>query len=141
MRLAGLAIKRGLIVANLDEIDLGLLMSFAVEGFLPAQDYSEASVNHVLKAWLARGGRMLRSDHVELRRTLIDLQFLSRDDFCRCYRLAASPPARFAGILGALSGQSLSEIVESARTAHENERAIRLEAYRQAQGTAPLSSR
>ena len=47
-------------------------MAAAALAFDPQREYSEAEVNEVLKAWLAGAGAMLATDHVELRRWLVD---------------------------------------------------------------------
>jgi hypothetical protein len=58
---------------------------------------TEAAVNQALVQWLHEIGSMLRIDHVELRRTLIDLRYWRRDGFGRTYErqsLPADHPAR-----------------------------------------------
>ena len=54
---------------------------------------SEREVNDRLVAWLAGPGAMLATDHVELRRWLVDLSLLERDGYGREYRRVAPPVA------------------------------------------------
>tara|TARA_B100000749_G_scaffold179463_1_gene138628 strand:- start:639 stop:1112 length:474 start_codon:yes stop_codon:yes gene_type:complete len=42
------------------------------------QEYSEGEINQVLQAWLTDVGRSIEIDHVELRRRLIDHEYLGR---------------------------------------------------------------
>lgn len=44
-----------------------------------ARTYSEKELNEALKKWLADVGRNIETDHVNLRRTLIDERYLTRD--------------------------------------------------------------
>lgn len=53
---------------------------------LPAVVMSEKAVNVALKAQLAGAARFLDTDHVELRRWLVDGGWLTRDGFGREYR-------------------------------------------------------
>jgi hypothetical protein len=59
-------------------------------------DYHEKQVNQALINWLARTKGFLRTDHVELRRTLIDYRLWQRDDGGRCYRRSRNVDSRFA---------------------------------------------
>jgi hypothetical protein len=124
-RLASLATKHGLLVSNLDDVDLALLMHSATSPLSQSEVYSEASVNRTLKHWLANEGGMLRTDHVELRRTLIDLQFLVRDGFGRAYTRPAAAPARFREVLETLGDSDLAAVALEARESFERQRAAR----------------
>jgi tRNA(adenine34) deaminase len=86
--------------------------------------YTEAEVNLRLRDWLANAGAMVDTDHVELRRWLIDARLLSRDAFGREYR-RAPPPEAFHASLRALSGLDLGLVATEAREAHQRERAAR----------------
>ena len=86
--------------------------------------YSEAEVNERLRGWLANAGAMIETDHVELRRWLIDARLLARDGFGREYRRVAAPEA-FGASMRALSGLDLGLVAAEAREAHERERAAR----------------
>jgi len=61
---------------------------------LPADgSVAEREVNERLVGWLAGPGAMLSTDHVELRRWLVDLGLVERDGYGRAYRRAPPPPA------------------------------------------------
>lgn len=49
-------------------------------------EFTETTTNHALKCWLKEEGSMLRIDHIELRRTLIDLCFWTRDGYGLIYQ-------------------------------------------------------
>ncbi len=53
---------------------------------LPATPMTEPEVNRALKAALSGAARCLGTDHVELRRWLVDARWLTRDGFGREYR-------------------------------------------------------
>lgn len=135
-RFSSLAVKRGLLLSSVSDVDLSLLMHSALNGFEPAEVYSEAAVNALLKAWLLGDGRMLRTDHVELRRTLVDLQFLERDGFGRAYRRCALAPVRFREVIESLGDADLNDAARAARDNHERERVRRRDAH-QAQARQP----
>ena len=119
-----LAAFRRLAVAN--SVSLGGLQSgrqfefvvitaAAALAFAAGRDYREAEVNALLKEWLAGPGTMLATDHVEVRRTLVDCRLLERDGFGRRYTRAAAPEA-WQAALDALAGVDLAaERVRSAR--------------------------
>ena len=54
--------------------------------FPESQEFDEREVNQRLLAWLADHGRNLATDHVTLRRALVDEGFLERDRRGRAYR-------------------------------------------------------
>jgi len=59
---------------------------------IPAQQLlDEAQANEILKEFLAGPGRFLDTDHVELRRTLVDAGFIARNDYGAEYRLGTLP--------------------------------------------------
>jgi hypothetical protein len=124
-RFASLATKRGLLVSSLGDLDLALLMHSATRSFLQNEVYGEGQVNQTLKDWLADEGRMLRTDHVELRRTLIDLQFLARDGFGRAYTRPTIPPARFRDVVESIAQSDLTVIAREARDSFDRQRAAR----------------
>lgn len=59
-----------------------VLFEHIVQSFEPGRSYSEAEVNSILRAWTEGGA----SDHVSLRRYLVDAGLLSREDntYRRC---------------------------------------------------------
>jgi hypothetical protein len=128
-RFASLATRQGLLISSLNDADLALLMHSASSRFSQDQVYSEACVNRALKDWLANEGCMLRTDHVELRRTLIDLQFLGRDGFGRAYTRPATAPLRFRGVLETVGDSDLTAVAHEARDNFERQRAARRAAH------------
>jgi len=95
--------------------------SLAVPSVTPL---SEREVNDRLVAWLAGPGAMLSTDHVELRRWLVDLGLLERDGYGREYRRAA-PPVAYAAAVAALAAIDAGAVAEAARVDLARERAER----------------
>lgn len=83
-----LAVKRGLLLGNMSRSDLLVTLAVAARCLPSTAPCTEAAVNAALKAWLAGTGAMLRIDHVELRRALIDAGLWRRDGFGRAYERA-----------------------------------------------------
>jgi len=86
---------------------------------------TEREVNTRLVAWLAGPGAMLSTDHVELRRWLVDLGLVERDGYGRAYRRAARPPAAYAEAVAALAAIDTAAVAEAARVELARERAER----------------
>ena len=86
-------------------------------------------VNRILEAWLAGPGAMLRTDHVELRRWMVDAGFVGRDGFGRAYLRGEPEAARATALLGDVSAGTLEDAVLTERTAKAAERAARRQAY------------
>jgi Uncharacterized protein conserved in bacteria (DUF2087) len=80
----------------------------------PDVTLSEREVNDRLVAWLAGPGAMLATDHVELRRWLVDLGLLERDGYGREYRRVA-PPVAYAAAVAALAAIDTGAVAEAAR--------------------------
>jgi len=126
-RFRRLAVRHGLSPGVLHAsrfADFAVVMAAAALAIDAKREYSEAEVNALLKAWLAGAGAMLATDHVELRRWLVDCCLVSRDGFGRRYARAATPPA-FATALEDLAGVDLAAIVREARSADAVSRAER----------------
>ncbi len=89
-RLRSLALREGLTFATfatLNEADRAVLQTTILQRFDPQATWSERQVNEILKAWLASVGAMMETDHVHLRRWLIDTQVLARTADCAEYRV------------------------------------------------------
>lgn len=101
---------------------------------LPAETLSEADVNRALKAALAGPACWLDTDHVELRRWLVDAGWLQRDGYGRAYDKRApaqlAPPLQpvAAGLLGL---GDLGAWVARMRQQDEQARAARRQAWQQ----------
>jgi hypothetical protein len=122
-----LAVSRGVVLGALQSgrfFEFTVVIGAAALAFAPGRDYSEPEVNAALKAWLAGPGAMLATDHVELRRWLVDCRLLARDGFGHRYsRALASGP--WGAVLDALGGIDLDAQASSAREADALQRAQR----------------
>jgi hypothetical protein len=67
---------------------------------------------------------MLATDHVELRRWLVDLRLLERDGYGREYRRVA-PPVAYAAAVAALAAIDTGAVAEAARVELARDRAER----------------
>jgi hypothetical protein len=94
---------------------------------------------------------MLATDHVELRRWLVDFRVLARDGFGRVYRCtvgaarrpsereqfaAGSPAPEIAGLVSELAGIDLARLARSARAHDALRRAERKERWLETQRKA-----
>jgi hypothetical protein len=137
-KLKTLAIKRDVWLASLDDVSLGAILFSASQTIAANESLDEKTLTQRLQQWLDSTGAMLRIDRVELRRTLIDFQFVERDDFGRAYTRAGSPPERFRDIIAALETTDIAATIESAKSAFESERAARKLAHQQKAKTGNL---
>lgn len=122
-----LAVTRGLALASLASgrrPDFIVVTAAATLVFASGRDYSEREVNALLGEWLAGPGAMLASDHVELRRTLVDCRLLRRDGYGRRYGRGGVPHA-WEAPLAALADIDLAAEASAARTAEAQRRAQR----------------
>jgi tRNA(adenine34) deaminase len=104
--------------------DFRVVLAAAALALDEGTDYTEAEVNERLKHWLANAGAMLDTDHVELRRWLVDMRLVERDGYGRRYR-RSGPASDFASPLHALGGYDLGVIAAESREAVASERAAR----------------
>ena len=96
-RLRALAKREGMTFATLATLpadDRAVLLTSIVRRFDSAAPYRERDVNVLLKDWLAGAGAMVETDHVNLRRWLVDLRVLARTPDCAEYRLHADAATR-----------------------------------------------
>lgn len=126
--LAKLVVKDGVSLGGLSLAEQALALAVA-HAALPADTVlHEREVNVALKAALAGPARWLDTDHVELRRWLVDAGWLQRDGFGREYRAVAhaalraelQPLARTLATLG-----DLTRWVANERARKQAERAER----------------
>ena len=73
--------------------DQQILLKSVVMTLDEAKDYTEAEINARLESWLTSVGRKLQTDHVTLRRCLVDEGYLTRDPAGKAYRLRANVAA------------------------------------------------
>jgi tRNA(adenine34) deaminase len=130
-RLAELSVRQGLAIGNLlrgARADLDLLLASAAL-HLPAGDgVPERDASERLRAFLATTGAMLDTDHAELRRWLVDLGFLHRDDRGARYR-RGELPAWLRDAAAALDAERLQQAAGEARARREAQRQARKEAW------------
>jgi tRNA(adenine34) deaminase len=130
-RLAQLAVRQGVHLSTLqqkDGRDLELIFASASLYFPGDRLLDERAANDVLKRFLDSGGAMIATDHVELRRWMVDTGFLRRSDYGTDYRRGTLPDwlAEAAQVLGA--GQ-IGRTVTEAREARDAEREARRQTW------------
>ena len=131
LRMAQLALRHGVHLSTLqqkDGSDLELFFAGAALAFPPNQSLSEPDANQILKRFLATAGVMVSTDHVELRRWMVDTGFLQRSDFGTDYRRGVIPEW-LADAAGALDSERIARTVAQARSADETQRENRRRAW------------
>ncbi|MGZ5205185.1 MAG: DUF2087 domain-containing protein [Caldimonas sp.] len=136
-RLAALVVKTGLSPGLLGAADRDAVLALAASVFAAGREYREAEVNDALSAWLDGPGAMLRTDHVELRRWLVDAGFIGRDGFGRAYVRDAAEEDRADAVLGARSPGELDAAIAEARAADLARREARRSAHAGAAALSP----
>jgi len=135
-----LSLAHGLALAGLSSgrrSDFVVITAAATLAFETGRDYSEREVNALLGEWLAGPGAMLATDHVELRRTLVDCRLLRRDDYGRRYGRGAVPHA-WQAALDALAVVDLAAEARAIRAADAQRRADRKAQWERRAGAAAL---
>ena len=130
-RLAELSLRQGLAIGTLlggARADLDLLLASAALHLPPDEGVDEREVAARLRVFLATTGAMLDTDHAELRRWLVDLGFVSRDDRGADYR-RGELPLWLRQAAEALDPQRLQEAAGQARARHEAQRQARKQAW------------
>jgi hypothetical protein len=126
-RFVVLAIRRDIALGALHSAslrDFELVLAAAGGGFIPGREYSEREVNDVLRLFLGAAGAMLATDHVELRRWLVDFRVLQRDGFGRVYT-TGTPAAGISAAAREFAGVDLAPLAHEAREADVARRAER----------------
>jgi hypothetical protein len=128
--LASLFLKSGVAIGGLSEPQRQLVLALVWAG-LPTDPMTEREVNDALKQRLAGAAAFLATDHVELRRWLVDAGWLARDGYGREYRrvdaATLSPGAHALG--AAFAGVDTDAACAATRAAHAAERAARRQAW------------
>ena len=127
--LQALAVKHDVWPSSIDEATLGAMLFDAARTIAVDHDVTERVATDALYAWISGNGSMLRYDAVELRRLLVDWQFIVRDGFGRAYRRAPVAPARFAEVCAAAATLDFSLLIADARSRDSEARASRKAAY------------
>ena len=128
-KLQVLAVKHDMLPSSIDDATLGAMLFYAARTIAVDQDVTERAATDALTEWLNGNGVMLRYDAVELRRQLVDWQFIVRDGFGRAYRRTAVAPARFADVCAAAATLDFTSLVAEARARDSDARASRKAAY------------
>jgi tRNA(adenine34) deaminase len=130
-RIAQLAIRQGLHLSTLQQKegrDLELVFASAALAFPSDRLLAERDANEVLKSFLASAGAMLDTDHVELRRWMVDTGFLRRSDFGTDYR-RGDFPSWLTEAADELDFRQVAEAAMQARTARDANREARRRAW------------
>ena len=127
--LQALAVKHDVWPSSIDEATLGAMLFDAARTIAVDHGVTERVATDALYAWTTGNGSMLRYDAVELRRLLVDWQFIERDGFGRAYRRCASPPARFAEVIAVAATVDFSGLINEARARDGEIRAARKAAH------------
>lgn len=128
-KLQVLAVKHDILPSSIDDATLGAMLFDAARTLAADHDVTERAATDALVVWLGGNGIMLRYDAVELRRQLVDWQFIVRDGFGRAYRRAATHPARFADVCDAAITLDFKSLIADARTRDTEVRASRKAAH------------
>jgi tRNA(adenine34) deaminase len=130
-RMAQLALRQGVHLSSLqqkDGRDLELVFASAALAFPVDRTLDERGANEVLKRFLADAGAMLATDHVELRRWLVDTGFIRRTDFGTDYRRGVLPDW-LADAAGQLDAARIAASVTEARATYDAQREARRQAW------------
>ena len=130
-RIAQLAVRHGVHLSTLqqrDGRDLELVFASATLHLPADRLLDERSVNEVLKGFLAGAGVMLATDHVELRRWMVDTGFMRRSDFGTDYRRGTFPEW-LSSAAGQVNAAQIARAVREARAAHDAQREARRQAW------------
>lgn len=126
-RFSALALRRDVslgVLLSTHPRDFAVVLAAAAQSFAASRAFNEREVNALLRDFLAGAGSMLATDHVELRRWLVDFHVLDRDGYGRVYT-AGTPAPEIAQLAREVSGIDLSELARSARVSEAARRAER----------------
>lgn len=127
-RIAKLAVRSGVHLSSLNGRDYEVVLASAALAFPEDSVLDERGANALLLQFLDSAGAMLATDHVELRRTLVDAGLVLRSDFGSDYRRGALQEW-LAEAARELDLPRIGEVAESARAAHASRREARRQAW------------
>ena len=130
-RLMQLALRHGVHLSTLQQKaggDLELLFASASLAFPADKSLTEREANDILQRFLATAGVMVATDHVELRRWMVDMGYLRRSDYGTDYRRGPLPEW-LADAARELDIERIATTVQQARQKNENEREARRQAW------------
>ena len=136
--LARLAVKDGVTLGGLPAAELPLALALAHGALPPGAALTERELNVALQAALAGPACWLATDHVELRRWLVDAGWLTRDGFGREYRVLphAALRAELQPLARTLATVEIASWVAAERRRHQDERAARQARWQASQRSA-----
>lgn len=117
-RLRALAKRDGLTFATfttLPAADRAVLVATIAQSFEVDAVYREREVNERLKSWLSAAGAMIETDHVHVRRWLVDTGVMVRTPDCAEYRLSAATAADRAVLPDGIAALDAAAIVAATR--------------------------
>jgi hypothetical protein len=132
-RLELLVLKSGLHLGLLSDADRALVLALAACAIESGPTLREDEVNRRLSNWLADDGAMVQTDHVELRRWLVDAGYLARDGWGYAYVRGPAELDLARQVLGTTDGTALASAVRSVKVAAQSARVARRRAF-EAQG-------
>jgi hypothetical protein len=128
-RLESLVVKTRIHLGLLPDADRALVLALAACAIEPGRPLREDEVNRRLIDWLADVGAMVQTDHVELRRWLVDGDFVERDGWGHAYMRGAAQLERTRRVLGTTDAAPLASAVRGARVAAQTARLARRQAF------------
>lgn len=127
-RIARLAVRSGVHLSSLNGRDYELVLASAALAFPEDRALDERGANALLLQFLDSAGAMLATDHVELRRALVDCGLVLRSDFGTDYRRGALQEW-LADAAQELDVPRIAEAADAARVAHASRREARRQAW------------
>lgn len=130
-QLAQLALRQGVRLSSLQQKeggDLDLVFATATLSLPAGRELTEREANACLQHFLATAGTMIDTDHVELRRSLVDAGFVLRSDRGTDYRRGALPPW-LASAAESIEFEQLAAAVLQARTEFDEKREARRQTW------------
>ena len=126
-----LVLKSGVSLGGLSDEDRAWALAVAALRLNTEAECTEAQANEALKACLRQEGAFLQTDHVELRRWLVDTGWWVRDGYGRAYRRQhlSELPEPLQAIAQALTGWDVAAWVLSQRAAAHQAREARRQAW------------
>ena len=134
-RLESLVLKTDLHLGLLSDADRALVLALAACAIESGPTLREDEVNRRLSDWLADVGAMVQTDHVELRRWLVDAGYLARDGWGYAYVRGPAELDLARQVLRTTDGTALASAVRSVRVAAQSARIARRRAF-EAQGSS-----
>lgn len=129
-----LALRRNVslgVLLSTNARDFFVMLAAAAQSFPAGHEFSEREVNDLLRSFLAGIGSMLATDHVELRRWLVDFRVLARDGYGRVYTTGTAA-AEISAFIDELAGIDLVTLARAAREREAARRALRKERWENA---------